>query len=211
MKKCSKCEVEKDESEFYLNKRTQRLVAQCLVCDRAAKKAYREANKDKIAVAQREWQKANPQRLRDAHDRWKARNPGKAAERAKVWYSANKEKARVRDRAAMKALKDMVYAAYGGYVCRCCGETTEQFLSIDHVNNDGANHRKDVERRKLYHWLRDNNFPDGFQVLCMNCNFGKARNNGICPHQTSEGSTTSRKAYAQAGGNAEPLQCRVKI
>ena len=34
----------------------------------------------------------------------------------------------------------------------------------------------------IYIWLKNNNFPEGFQVLCFNCNCGKARNKGICPH-----------------------------
>ncbi len=32
-------------------------------------------------------------------------------------------------------------------------------------------------------WLKANNFPPGFQTLCHNCNIGKHRNKGICPHK----------------------------
>jgi hypothetical protein len=85
------------------------------------------------------------------------------------------------------SLKDAAYAAYGGYTCACCGETTKAFLTIDHVNNDGAEHRKTVSPSRLYTWLRNHQYPEGFQVLCMNCNFGKARNGGVCPHQVNEG------------------------
>lgn len=74
--------------------------------------------------------------------------------------------------------------AYGGYVCACCGETEPNFLSLDHIENDGADHRRKVGKA-IWKWLRDNNYPEGFQVLCMNCNHGKARNNGICPHKLS--------------------------
>src|SRR5690348_1104353 len=75
---------------------------------------------------------------------------------------------------------------YGGYRCACpgCSETIEAFLSLDHIHNDGAAHRKVINRRKLYVWLRNEGYPAGFQVLCMNCNFGKARNGGTCPHLT---------------------------
>ncbi len=41
-------------------------------------------------------------------------------------------------------LKDDIYKAYGGYVCTCCGETRELFLTLDHINNDGAEHRKQL-------------------------------------------------------------------
>ena len=37
---------------------------------------------------------------------------------------------------------------------------------------------------KFYLWLKRNNFPPGYQVLCWNCNCGRSINNGICPHKT---------------------------
>jgi hypothetical protein len=83
-------------------------------------------------------------------------------------------------------VRDEVYRAYGGYCCACCGETEPTFLSIDHVNNDGAEHKRRenlVTGEQLYRWLRRNGFPNGFQVLCMNCQWGKRNNNGVCPHQ----------------------------
>lgn len=86
-------------------------------------------------------------------------------------------------------IKETVFAAYGGYKCVCCGETEKLFLTIDHIGNDGANHRRKLIGKRYsagYHtyiWLVKNNFPQGFQVLCMNCNHGKRMNNGICPHQ----------------------------
>src|SRR5688572_22754686 len=43
-----------------------------------------------------------------------------------------------------KKLKDQVYAAYGGYKCSCCGETEPSFLTLDHINNDGNQYRRDV-------------------------------------------------------------------
>ena|SRR3990167_4495384 len=46
-------------------------------------------------------------------------------------------------------------------------------LSIDHINNDGAEHRKLIKRKNIYKWLVDHNFPEGFQVYCMNHNFKK--------------------------------------
>lgn len=82
-------------------------------------------------------------------------------------------------------IKDEVFINYGGYICACCGELERAFLSIDHINNDGAQHRKNMSSgSNTYRWLRDNNFPNGFQVLCMNCQWGKKNCNGVCPHQT---------------------------
>lgn len=84
-------------------------------------------------------------------------------------------------------VKDEVFQNYGGYICRCCGETEKVFLSIDHINNDGAEHRRKLYGRngsggsRFYKWLRKHSFPEGFQVLCFNCNHAKRF--GVCPHQ----------------------------
>jgi hypothetical protein len=87
-------------------------------------------------------------------------------------------------------LRQEVFAAYGGSTCRCCGETHKMFLTIDHVGNDGAEMRRTGTHSRggtaFYQWLRKNGFPEGFQVLCMNCNFGKHRNGGVCPHQSEK-------------------------
>lgn len=103
-----------------------------------------------------------------------------------------------------RQLKDEVFAAYGGYKCACCSETTEAFLQIDHVNNDGAKHRKQIGAyggSRLYQWLRMHNFPPGFQVLCANCNRGKALL-GVCPHQLdTKGGQDGTLSKAGAGSS----------
>lgn len=97
----------------------------------------------------------------------------------------------VRRRASLKYVRRLrhdVWDAYGGRFCRCCGETEEYFLTIDHVDGGGSAHRREIratgQSSKFYLWLRDNAYPSGFQVLCQNCNVGKWRNGGRCPHDT---------------------------
>lgn len=81
-----------------------------------------------------------------------------------------------------RAIADVI-AAYGGK-CQCCGETEINFLTVDHINGC----TKDQRRQEAYHgdgmWghLRRNNYPTGYQILCYNCNLGRALNGGICPH-----------------------------
>jgi len=114
------------------------------------------------------------------------------------WWAANVK-------AKMVRIKDAVFGAYGGYRCACCGETERAFLSIDHIANDGAKWRREELGSRLatgwqtYRWLFKHGFPAGHQVLCMNCNFGKRMNGGICPHQTR------RNDYPEMGvGSSEP-------
>lgn len=62
-----------------------------------------------------------------------------------------------------------------GSRCAYCGEEREFFLTVDHVNDDGVEHRKEVGGGRLYRWLVAENFPPGFQILCYNCNGAKAK------------------------------------
>lgn len=99
--------------------------------------------------------------------------------------AAECERCRFVQKEYKQRLKTEAYEHYGGLRCSCCGESIAAFLSLDHINNDGAEHRRTVKPGvAFYLWLKRNNYPEGFQVLCMNCNWGKAMNNGICPHQS---------------------------
>lgn len=87
------------------------------------------------------------------------------------------------------ARKLFVLRHYGGDPpqCQCCGEVHIQFLAIDHVNGDGASHRRELGLKggtAFYSWLVQNGLPDGFRVLCHNCNMAYGIW-GVCPHQQS--------------------------
>lgn len=70
-----------------------------------------------------------------------------------------------------------------GWICICCGETEPTFLTIDHINGGGSKHLKELGGGgKLYGWLIKNNFPEGFQTLCYNCNCSKGHY-GQCVHE----------------------------
>jgi hypothetical protein len=85
----------------------------------------------------------------------------------------------------MKAL-----TAYGGSVpsCACCHISEQTFLVIDHVDGGGNAHRRTIYGKttsSIYTWLRLNDYPLGFQVLCHNCNYAKSVW-GDCPHRAPE-------------------------
>jgi hypothetical protein len=108
------------------------------------------------------------------------------AQRDRRWAKADRPRKTYR-RERQQQIRDECFKAYGGYRCKCCGETEPRFMTIDHVNNDGAIHRKTIGgvhgRSQIYRWLRRHAYPEGFQVLCFNCNSGRQLNGGICPHK----------------------------
>ncbi len=75
--------------------------------------------------------------------------------------------------------KDDVLKHYGNGELACvgCGYSNVDCLTIDHLNNDGYEHRRaeGITGDKIYRWLRKNNYPKGFQTLCMNCQFIKRK------------------------------------
>lgn len=79
------------------------------------------------------------------------------------------------------------FAAYGGPICVCCGETEISFLTLDHINGDGAEHRRSIGRARFYELLKKQGYPNDkpLQVLCWNCQWGR-RKNTICPHEQKQ-------------------------
>jgi predicted restriction endonuclease len=83
-----------------------------------------------------------------------------------------------------KQNRALVLEHYGSR-CACCGEAHQEFLCVDHINGGGNQHRKLLHLMpggQMYRWLIRNNFPEGFRLLCWNCNSSLGMR-GYCPHQ----------------------------
>lgn len=92
-----------------------------------------------------------------------------------------------RERANRQALRREVLSHYSGGQprCTCCGEATLVFLTIDHivpVKRNSKNNASGTAGEALCRRLKRDGYPDGFQVLCYNCNCAK-KVNSVCPHQ----------------------------
>jgi len=148
---------------------------------------YYLAHADQVKANVRAWRADNPEALREQRARYRAANKAKIAEWAKQYRERTSEKIRVEGKNKRDALFARVVAAYGG-ACACCGEPETAFLTIDHVNNDGAKHRKTIKAgQPFYRWLEKQQYPQNdFRLLCWNCNSGRARNGGRCPHEVTK-------------------------
>ena len=115
-------------------------------------KRYGEEHREERRAYQKGWYGRNRERL-----------IAKSLERQRRWYDALK----------MEVLTH--YSSDNSPSCIICGEDRLPCLSIDHINNDGAKHRKEIgsSGKNFYKWLKERNYPEGYQVLCMNCQFLK--------------------------------------
>src|ERR1051326_8822509 len=92
---------------------------------------YREKHRDYLIAYMKAWRKKNRIHIQDYYKdyqpKWRKANPAKVKELRK----------RTRDK-----VRDDVLTAYG-YRCQCCGITTREFLSIDHMDGNGRKHRRE--------------------------------------------------------------------
>jgi len=136
-----------------------------------------------------EWKKNNREYIKNWRKHWMKKNRERYNQSQREYRLKNKEKYEKYSRERSRKLKLEVLTHYGGNPpkCTCCGETEIIFLTIDHIDGGGREHRKKVgDGSTFYRWLIKNNYPVGYQILCYNCNCGKAKNGGICPHQINK-------------------------
>lgn len=171
MKTCTSCLTSKPTGDFYRrtgNKDGREGI--CKSCSSVRDLAYR--NRPEIAT------KRQAYRLRPEVKA--SRNAYHARPEIRVSVL---EKGRVAHRLLRKRDKVLAFKAYGGVACACCGETEFAFLTIDHINGGGHQHRLRIggSGSRLYTWLRLQGYPSGYRVLCMNCNWA-TRLGAPCPH-----------------------------
>jgi hypothetical protein len=104
-----------------------------------------------------------------------AKSDGPDLQRERYW--THPAEARKRVARQHEVIRKAVFDHYG-WSCACCGSTERP--SIDHVNGDGGEHRRQLGGKTrspllVYRWLIKNGFPEGFQTLCMPCNRSKGR------------------------------------
>lgn len=99
----------------------------------------------------------------------------------KKWVNENREKVNANNKKYYQNLKDKVFDRYGKR-CWCCGETEEDFLTLEHLEGGGSKHRKEVGIYGQFLDAIHTKELSKYMILCMNCNMGRAKNYGVCPH-----------------------------
>ena len=159
-KQCRKCHTAKPLSDFPKDRTSKDgLYSRCRSC---------------VAIEGRERRDRDPEAFKrkaaERMRRWRKRNPERTTQLQRGWYR----------RAKLRAL---VAYSQDPPTCSCCGEATLGFLTIDHIDGGGNAHRRELGGgSSLLIWLQRQGYPEGFQVLCFNCNAGRYWNGGDCPH-----------------------------
>lgn len=88
---------------------------------------------------------------------------------------------RLKKKIKRQEIRQTIFNHYG-QKCNCtcgCNTTNPRHLTLDHVENNGAEHRKEVGKSEFfYRWVIRNNFPEDLQILCFNCNCAKSNYGG---------------------------------
>jgi len=144
-------------------------------------------NKEHKIAKREEWRKNHPEEWNARIRKYRAKHPERTRQVAKEWYYANKEHVLVHLKIKRDNIRSEMIAAYGGK-CACCGELNPRFLTLDHINGGGNTERVGLgwSGSSIANHLKRKGWPQaGYQLLCFNCNCGRAYNNGICPHKTN--------------------------
>jgi len=102
----------------------------------------------------------------------------------KEWIANNRERYNASKYIYREKLKIETLMHYGNgtIACNYCGFSNIDALCLDHINDNGAQHRKELniscrgsERAgsSIYEKLRKIGYPIGLQILCANCNMIK--------------------------------------
>lgn len=159
MKQCKVCKGTKDETEFYKHPNSKdklrQMCKECLNSESLEKYKIMKSTVAGMEALKIRWKK---QRIK-----WRE----KRMAHKKDWHSALK-------------LKIINHYTKGSMKCKRCGFDDVRALQVDHVNGGGYAHRKSLgnSSTSVYTYLKRNNYPVGFQILCANCNWIKRVENG---------------------------------
>lgn len=156
-------------------------------------KEYRKNNKERIKERNKKFYEEHPERLeakKEYNKVYKETHKKERAEYGKEYRKTHKDKIKKDRENKYEKIWNLVCNHYsnGTMQCACCGESNSEFLTIDHIN--GRKHITDkllkkLTGQKLYVWLIENNFPEGYRILCYNCNCSVGFF-GYCPHKKGD-------------------------
>ena len=125
------------------------------------------------------------EKTKEYHRIWYLKNKERISLHGKKWRKENRERSNWLKKRWTRKLRynTLLHYSNGDLKCACCSVKPLEFLTLDHINGGGTKHRKELGKggSSVYQWLKNNNYPEGYQVLCFNCNCSIGML-GYCPH-----------------------------
>ena len=137
---------------------------------------YRESHREGLKLYFRAYNKSRRDKNKVYQKDWYLKHQTEVKARVTSYRDSHKELIRLQNRAWHRKIRLEVLAHYSRTQtprCTNCGVSDIDVLCIDHINGGGHEHRKIVGFANFYNYLRRNGYPEGFQVLCANCNLKK--------------------------------------
>ena len=150
-----------------------------------ARKKYKIKNKKKIAAQAAVWYKENRERHLMKGKEYYQKNKKMIQAKHRLHRIKNRDKLIEYGKARRLNQKRICIDHYskGKNECSCCGEKEFNFMTLDHIKNNGRID-KVKSNNNLHNYLIRLGFPKGIRVLCFNCNSGRDLSPGkICPHK----------------------------
>jgi 5-methylcytosine-specific restriction endonuclease McrA len=171
----------------------------CVACEKLICQKFRNANKEKIAKANKEWRLANKDHVKKSRVRYREENPEKVAESKKRYYEENKEKCLMQSRAHKESNRDH----YKVLQKKWREENRERVRTANRNRKkkikatEGTHTADDIKnllqmqgckcaacfiriKKNNYHVdhiqplaLGGSNWPSNLQILCPTCNMSK--------------------------------------
>lgn len=197
MKTCYSCKIQKNENDFYIDRRTNGLHGRCIDCIKKCNKNNYNKNKEK-------WKKRiEDRKINKTYLKKKSKicpqckkilnineyysHIGSADGKSTYCKSCSKQKSIESNyyKSGIKNLKNAIsrfenkmklIVKLGGK-CVKCGDSNILHLQIEHKNNDGNKQRKELKTTsftpKQLKEILENGSEYELQIMCANCNLEK--------------------------------------
>lgn len=138
-------------------------------------RTYYQENKEKVKAKVKQYVTENKEAVSTRKRKHWKENAEVNHEKSKVYRAANREALAQKKWEYYQNIRKEAISKYsnGLMVCASCSHDMWTDLCLDHINDGGTQDRKSnpqVKGHAVFTWVKKNDYPPIFQVLCYNCN-----------------------------------------
>jgi len=186
VKERARCKKYREEHPLYFKKYRKKYYGENALYLNQKSKEYRKEHLVERKEYEKEYRQGNSEEIRQKKSRYSKLNRVKLTRENREYRHTHLNQCHLYSHTYYQRLRYRVLLHYSinpkKPVCACkgCKENHFPFLTLDHINGNGKEHRQKLGSQSVYNWAEKHNYPAGLQVLCFNCNMSK-RKNKCCP------------------------------